>query len=83
MNSMLFERTSLSTDKEAVLKKQIVGLPITAEEVFRNPYMLEFLGLEAQNLNLSLSEYVESIITNHGQQTNAENKSMIESEIGE
>lgn len=41
------------------------------------------LALEAQNLNLSLSEYVESIITNHGQQTNAENRSMIESEVGE
>ena len=35
------------------------------------------LALEAQNLNLTLSEYVESIITNHGQQSNAENRSII------
>jgi hypothetical protein len=45
MNSMLFERTGLSTDKVAVVQKHAQGTGLTAEDVFRNPYMLEFLGL--------------------------------------
>ncbi|MGM9507196.1 PDDEXK nuclease domain-containing protein [Larkinella sp. GY13] len=46
MNSMLFERTGLSTDKPAVLAQQAQGEGLKAEDVFRNPYILEFLGLE-------------------------------------
>lgn len=38
------------------------------------------LALEAQNLNLTLSEYVESIICNHSQYSNSENRTMIETE---
>lgn len=54
MNSMLFERTGLSTDKTAVLQKHAKGTGLTANEVFRNPYMLEFLGLDEK------TEYSES-----------------------
>ncbi len=46
MDSMLFERTGLSKDKEAVLEKHRKGTGLTAEDVFRSPYMLDFLGLE-------------------------------------
>lgn len=46
MNTMLFERTGLSKDKQAVLKKQKGDIPVKPEDVFRNPYVLEFLGLE-------------------------------------
>jgi len=46
MNSMLFERTGLSADKKAVVEKHATGEGLTLREVFRNPYMLEFLGLE-------------------------------------
>lgn len=45
MNSMLFERTGLSSDKSAVLEKYEKGLGLTPEDIFRDPYMLEFLGL--------------------------------------
>jgi predicted nuclease of restriction endonuclease-like (RecB) superfamily len=45
INSMLFERTGLSSDKAAVLQKQATGSELTAEDIFRDPYMLEFLGL--------------------------------------
>jgi predicted nuclease of restriction endonuclease-like (RecB) superfamily len=46
MDSMLFERTGLSKDKQAVLEKHRRGVGLTAEDVFRSPYMLDFLGLE-------------------------------------
>jgi predicted nuclease of restriction endonuclease-like (RecB) superfamily len=46
MNSMLFERVGLSADKSLVLEKHLLGVRLEPEDVFRNPYMLEFLGLE-------------------------------------
>ena len=46
MNSMVFERTGLSTNKPAVLAQHAQGEGLKAEDVFRNPYILEFLGLE-------------------------------------
>lgn len=46
MNSMLYERTGLSTNKYAVLENEVNGEYLKPEDVFRNPYMLEFLGLE-------------------------------------
>jgi predicted nuclease of restriction endonuclease-like (RecB) superfamily len=41
MNSMLFERTGLSSDKEAVLKKHRKGSGLAPEDVFRSPYLLD------------------------------------------
>jgi predicted nuclease of restriction endonuclease-like (RecB) superfamily len=46
MDSMLFERTGLSKDKEAVLEKHRRGTGLTPGDIFRSPYMLDFLGLE-------------------------------------
>jgi predicted nuclease of restriction endonuclease-like (RecB) superfamily len=46
MDSMLFERTGLSKDKEAVLEKHRKGTGLTPGDIFRSPYMLDFLGLE-------------------------------------
>jgi len=46
MNSMLYERTGLSTNKNAVLSDNFKKKDLKAENIFRNPYMLEFLGLE-------------------------------------
>ena len=54
INSMLFERTGLSVNKQAVLEKQAKGSGLTPEDVFRNPYLLDFLGLKEK------SEYVET-----------------------
>jgi predicted nuclease of restriction endonuclease-like (RecB) superfamily len=63
MSTLLFERTGLSTNKEEVIAKtkdKIQNLPI---DVVKNPYFLEFLGLEEK------SEYsendLEEAIINH------------------
>jgi predicted nuclease of restriction endonuclease-like (RecB) superfamily len=61
MNSMLFERTGLSTDKAAVVQKHAQGTGLTAEDVFRNPYMLEFLGL-SEKTEYSESDLEQAII---------------------
>ncbi len=62
MNSLLFERTGLSTDKEAVLRKFSKENDLKPEDVFRNPYLLEFLGLE-EKLSYSETDLEEAIIT--------------------
>ncbi|OGU96049.1 MAG: cytoplasmic protein [Ignavibacteria bacterium RIFOXYC2_FULL_35_21] len=63
MNSMLFERAGLSKNKTAVVKKFLEKEKILPENVIRNPYILEFLGLEEK------PEYsendLEQAITNH------------------
>lgn len=46
MDTMLFERTGLSKNKQVVLEKQKGGVAMKSEDVFRNPYVLEFLNLE-------------------------------------
>jgi predicted nuclease of restriction endonuclease-like (RecB) superfamily len=63
IESLLYERTGLSTDKEATLKKRIVPNDMKPEDVFRNTYLLEFLGLE-EKPSYSESDLEESIITN-------------------
>ena len=63
IESLLYERTGLSTDKEATLKKHIVQNDVKPEDVFRNTYMLEFLGLE-EKPSYNESDLEESIITN-------------------
>lgn len=54
MNSMLFERTGLSGDKQAVLEKHRNGSGLKPEDIFRSPYLLDFLGLEEK------AEYAET-----------------------
>jgi predicted nuclease of restriction endonuclease-like (RecB) superfamily len=46
MNTLLFERTGLSTNKEAVIAKAKDEKPAMPGDVVKNPYFLEFLGLE-------------------------------------
>ena len=46
MNTILFERTGLSTNKEAVIAKIKDEMPALPVDVVKNPYFLEFLGLE-------------------------------------
>jgi predicted nuclease of restriction endonuclease-like (RecB) superfamily len=63
MNSMLYERTGLSKDKKAVLQSMNNKNDLNPENIFRSPYMLEFLGLEEK---LSYSETaMEEAIINH------------------
>ncbi|MBI4648239.1 MAG: hypothetical protein HY738_17060 [Bacteroidia bacterium] len=54
MNSMLFERTGLSANKEAVLEKHRGNSLPQMQNILRNPYVLEFLDLEEK------PEYSES-----------------------
>ena len=61
MNSVLFERTGLSTSKQAVLEKQASQQKLLPEDFFRNPYMLEFLGLK-QEIEYTKSDLEQAII---------------------
>ncbi len=63
MDSLLYERTGLSTDKETVKTDFVKNLPPLPEAVFRNTYLLEFLGLE-EKAGYSESDLEERIITN-------------------
>ena len=63
IESLLYERTGLSPDKQGTLKKHIVQNDVKPEDVFRNTYLLEFLGLE-EKPSYTESDLEESIITN-------------------
>lgn len=63
VNSMLYERTGLSFDKEKVIANQKKLQPILAEDFFKNPYVLEFLELK-QEIEYTESELEQAII-NH------------------
>ena len=63
IDSLLYERTGLSKAKEIPLQEFNKKAEIVPENVFRNTYLLEFLGLE-NKINYSESDLEESIITN-------------------
>jgi predicted nuclease of restriction endonuclease-like (RecB) superfamily len=63
IDSLLYERTGLSTNKAAVLKEHITTNQVKPEDVFRNTYLLEFLGLE-EKADYSESDLETSIINN-------------------
>lgn len=63
VNSMLYERTGLSFDKEKVIENQKKQSPLLAEDFFKNPYILEFLELK-QEAAYSESDLEQAII-NH------------------
>lgn len=45
----LYERTGLSTNKEGVIQKIKDGSILNPSDIIRNPYFLEFLGLEEKS----------------------------------
>lgn len=64
INSSLFERLLLSNDKKSVLevaKKE--KLPVSPNEIIKDPMVLEFLGLEQKNSYYE-KDLEQSIITN-------------------
>ena len=63
MSTLLFERTGLSTNKETVIAKAKDLIPALPVDVVKNPYFLEFLGLE-EKPEYSESDLEEAII-NH------------------
>jgi predicted nuclease of restriction endonuclease-like (RecB) superfamily len=59
INSQFYERTALSRDKAAMLKKGAVPKPedaITPEEEIKDPFVLEFLGLKDEYSESDLEE---------------------------
>ena len=62
MNTLLFERTGLSKNKEVVIAKAKDHLPTLPMDVVKNPYFLEFLGLE-EKPEYSESDLEAAIIT--------------------
>lgn len=63
INTALYVRTGLSKDKEAVIAKFKNQKPAQNVDVIRDPYFLEFLGLEEQS-KYNESELEEAIL-NH------------------
>ena len=63
MNSLLFEQTGLSKDKEGVLEKHSKGSGLKPEDIFRNSYIPDFLGL-AENTKYVETDLEQAII-NH------------------
>jgi predicted nuclease of restriction endonuclease-like (RecB) superfamily len=66
MDTALYIRTGLSKDKDAVIRKFKNQKPAQSVDVIRDPYFLEFLGLEERS-SYSESELEEAIL-NHLQQ---------------
>jgi len=62
MDSLLFERTGLSKDKESVLKKHHKGSGLQPADIFRDPYLLDFLGLDEKNTYVE-TDLEQAIIT--------------------
>jgi len=59
INSQFYERTALSRNKAAMLKRGENALPgdiVTAEEEIKDPYVLEFLGLKDEYSETDLEE---------------------------
>lgn len=63
INSMLYERTGLSSNKEDLLKKETTNQKLVPEDIIKNPYILEFLGLEEKPEYSE--EDLEQAIINH------------------
>jgi predicted nuclease of restriction endonuclease-like (RecB) superfamily len=63
INTLLFERTGLSTDKRGVIKSHKDKTPETAKDLLRSPILLEFLGLQERK---KISEnQLETAIIDH------------------
>ncbi|QHV95618.1 PDDEXK nuclease domain-containing protein [Spirosoma endbachense] len=70
--TLLFERTGLSTDKAGVIAKINERQTILPAEVIRNPYMLEFLGLDEKpqysenDLETAILNHLQTFLTELG-----------------
>ena len=62
VESLLYERTGLSSDKNAVANIHDTQKDLTPESLFRNTYLLEFLGLAGKDVYTE-SDLEERIIT--------------------
>jgi predicted nuclease of restriction endonuclease-like (RecB) superfamily len=63
INSMLYERTGLIKDKQVSVAENPKASDLKPEDVFRDPYLLEFLGLEEKS-SYTETDLEAAIITN-------------------
>lgn len=73
IDSMLFERTALSKNSEEVIRQELATLRdgrMTPDLVFRDPYLLDFLGLAGayseKDLELAILREMESVLLELG-----------------
>lgn len=70
--TLLYERTGLSTDKAGVIAKIAEKQTILPAEVIRNPYVLEFLGLDEKaqysenDLETAILNHLQTFLTELG-----------------
>jgi predicted nuclease of restriction endonuclease-like (RecB) superfamily len=62
INSMQYERTGLSKDKRAVMQEKVKINDTKPEDILKNPYILEFLGLD-EKPSYTETDMEASIIT--------------------
>jgi len=63
INTMLYERTGLSKDKKQVIERLKTDQQLEIEDVVKNPYFLEFIGLEERTAYSETD--LETAIINH------------------
>lgn len=72
IDTLLFERTGLSTDKAGVIAKMKDQKPFEPKELIRNPLFLEFLGLEEKHqysendLETAIIDHLQQFLTELG-----------------
>lgn len=70
--TLLYERTGLSTDKAGVIAKIADRQTLLPTEIIRNPYVLEFLGLEEKaqysenDLETAILNHLQTFLTELG-----------------
>lgn len=70
--TLLYERTGLSTDKVGVIAKIADQQTVLPAEVIRNPYILEFLGLDEKpqysenDLETAILDHLQAFLTELG-----------------
>lgn len=72
IDTSLFERTGLSTNKHAVISKIKDNAIVPMADVIKNPYLLDFLGLEEKpeyselDLETAIIDHLQSFLTELG-----------------
>lgn len=72
INTLLFERTGLSTDKKGVISKIKDQKPFEPKDIVRNPYFLEFIGLQEKtqysetDLETAIINHLQTFLTELG-----------------
>lgn len=72
IDTLLFERTGLSTDKASVIQKIRDSQAPNPQDLIKNPYFLEFLGLEEKkeysenDLETAIIDHLQTFLTEMG-----------------